>query len=438
MAVFSSHLLDYSSLGLGARIRGERQRRGMTLKHLAAATGVSMARLSEIENGLHVADLGQALTIAGALKLPVDALLPRDSRIPFQIMREGDIRARAPQQGHGNGEASNEFWELADLFIGRYLNPMFGRIRQHHGNGPARGQHHAEEFVFVPRGTVAVTIDTPDGLVREELSRGDCAYLRPDLPHSLNALGDEPAETVQVQASVASPVEPGARWAWADVSGGVGPEHDLRRIGHRLRWLRQLHRWDLEEVAGRVGLTPRQLQRVEAGERPVPLDRVLRFARLFGVPLAELVEPRPGARPFYCVQRAHDLEQIPNSTRRTPVDREHESKSKTCQQLATCVPGRHMFPCFIRLLNVDIERLTMHEHHGHEFIYVLDGELELTTYVEQELVTERLRPGDSCYIDSSVPHLVRARTRNPFSETSAQVLDVFWSPLGEKYLFAER
>jgi quercetin dioxygenase-like cupin family protein len=79
----------------------------------------------------------------------------------------------------------------------------------------------------------------------------------------------------------------------------------------------------------------------------------------------------------------------------------------------------------------------MHEHHGHEFIYVLDGELELTTYIEQELVTVDLRGGDACYIDSSVPHLVRARTRNPFSETSAQVLDVFWSPLGEKYLFGD-
>ncbi|HSL19991.1 MAG TPA: helix-turn-helix domain-containing protein [Vicinamibacterales bacterium] len=436
MTVFSSHLLDYGSLGLGARIREERQRLGLTLKQLAAATGVSMARLSEIENGLHVADLSQALTISAALKLPVDALLPRDARIPFQITREGDVRARAPQHQHGNGVPGNEFWELANLFIGRHLNPMFGRIRQHGVASPVLWQHHAEEFLFVLRGAVAVTIDTPDGLVREELSRGDWAYLRPDLAHSLSSLDEEPAETVQVQASVSSPVEPGSRWVWADVSASAdGPGDDLRRIGQRLRWLRKLHRWELEEVADQVGITPRQLQRVEDGERALPLDRVLRIARLFGVPLAEVVEPRPGARPFYCVQRAKDLDQIPNSTRRTPVEREHEPQSKTCQQLATCVPSRQMFPCFIRLLNVDIERLTMHEHHGHEFIYVLDGELELTTYVEQELVTEHLRPGDSCYIDSSVPHLVRARTRNPFSETSAQVLDVFWSPLGEKYLF---
>ena len=46
-----------------------------------------------------------------------------------------------------------------------------------------------------------------------------------------------------------------------------------------------------------------------------------------------------------------------------------------------------------------------------------------------------LHAGDSCYIDSTVPHLLRSWTRNPYSETSAEVIDVFWCPLGESYLF---
>ena len=397
---------------------------------------MSVGRLSEIENGLHVADLAQALAIAAALHVPIHALLPSDPRIPFQITRESDIRSRPAQHRHGPEGAGNDFWDLADLFIGRYLNPMFGRIARHDEGTSVFWQHHVEEFVFVLRGRVRLTIDTPDGIVREELSRGDSAYMRPDLPHALHALEEDGAETLHVQASASSPVESGSTWRLADERlEDDGPLDDLRRIGHRLRWLRQRHRWELEEVAQHVGLTPRQLQRLEDGVRAVPLDRVLRFARLFGVPLREVIEPRLGTRPFYSIQRVCDLDKVPSSARRTPVEREHAPQSKTCQQLATSVPGRHMFPCFIRLLNVDIEELTMHEHHGHEFIYVLDGELELTTCVEQELVTVELRAGDSCYLDSSVPHLVRAQTRNPFSETSAQVLDVFWSPLGEKYLF---
>lgn len=438
MTVYKSHVLEYADLELGRCVRHERQQRGLTLKQLASATGLSVARLSEIENGLHVPDLVQALAIAAALHVPIHALLPRDPRIPFQITRETDIRTRPPCHHHGPAGAGNDFWDLADLFIGRYLSPMFGRIGRGEQSASSLWQHHAEEFVFVLRGRVGLTIDTPDGLVRDDLARGDSVYLRPDVPHALEAVDDDGAETLQILASASAPVNPGFTWVTSEARlSEAGPSDELRRIGRRLAWLRQLNRWGIDEVAQHVGLTPKQLQRLEKGERAVPLDRVLRFARLFGVPLRDIIEPRPATRPFYSIQRAPDLDRIPSSTRRTPVEREHSPQSKTCQQLATAVPDRHMFPCFIRLLNVDIEKLTMHEHHGHEFIYVLEGELELTTYIEQELVTVELRPGDSCYIDSSVPHLVRAQTRNPFSETSAEVLDVFWSPLGEKYLFGD-
>ena len=75
------------------------------------------------------------------------------------------------------------------------------------------------------------------------------------------------------------------------------------------------------------------------------------------------------------------------------------------------------------------------EHHGEEFIFVLEGQLVLTTLAEDKKVEEVLRAGDSCFLDASVPHALRGETRNPYSETSATVLDVFWCPLGETYLF---
>jgi hypothetical protein len=36
-----------------------------------------------------------------------------------------------------------------------------------------------------------------------------------------------------------------------------------------------------------------------------------------------------------------------------------------------------------------------------------------------------------------VPHFVRGVTRSPYSQISAEVLDVFWCPLGETYLFTD-
>jgi Cupin domain len=48
---------------------------------------------------------------------------------------------------------------------------------------------------------------------------------------------------------------------------------------------------------------------------------------------------------------------------------------------------------------------------------------------------ETLVAGDACFIDSTVPHRFDGTDVNPFEPRTAEVLTVFWSPLGEAYLF---
>jgi mannose-6-phosphate isomerase-like protein (cupin superfamily) len=177
------------------------------------------------------------------------------------------------------------------------------------------------------------------------------------------------------------------------------------------------------------------VQRIEAGDKAIPLDALLRLSRAVGKPLRELIGLTIAREPYYVIKRSTQIASIPNRRRRTPVERPNAPPSKTCQPLMADFPARDMFPYFLRMLNVDLETLTAHEHHGQEFIYVLEGELELMTYAGGREVREVIRAGDSCYIDSTVPHLLRSWTRNPYSETSAEVLDVFWCPLGDAYLF---
>jgi hypothetical protein len=98
-------------------------------------------------------------------------------------------------------------------------------------------------------------------------------------------------------------------------------------------------------------------------------------------------------------------------------------------------PTSHMYPCLVRIRNIDMQMLVPHEHHGQEFFYILDGRVELVTYAEDEEVKLVLGPGDSCLLDASVPHLVRGETLNPYSSTSAELIDVYWCPLGDQYLF---
>jgi transcriptional regulator with XRE-family HTH domain len=445
MPLYSSHLLQYEQLKLGDRIRKARQNRGLTLRQLAVRLDTSSARLSQVENERIRLDLDDVLEFAEALEIPLDALIPPDVSLPYQIARDADVRARPAQatvfaspDGGPGIESPHQYAPLADLFVGRHLEPVLARIAPLAERDLRFCYHHEEEFTFVLRGTVEFRIKTPEGEHVEELARGDCVYFRSDLPHAFRSLERDAAESLHVFCSPSASTDGGVDWAQAraiSYSGNGSSGERQRQLGEKLRLLREVHGWPLERVARSAGLSERHVVGIERGDRAVPLDAMLNLARAFGKPLRELIGLAVARQPYYFVQRSKDIPSIPSRRRRTPVERPNVPRSKTCQPLVSGFPAQEMYPYFLRLLNVDLETLTLHEHHGQEFIYVLEGELELTTYRGDQQVRDALRAGDSCYIDSTVPHLLRSWTRNPYSETSAEVIDVFWCPLGEAYLF---
>ena len=62
---------------LGALLRARRSAKGMSLRELAARTGVSNAYLSELERGLHEPSLSVLRSIASALDTPLGPMLVR-------------------------------------------------------------------------------------------------------------------------------------------------------------------------------------------------------------------------------------------------------------------------------------------------------------------------------------------------------------------------
>jgi transcriptional regulator with XRE-family HTH domain/quercetin dioxygenase-like cupin family protein len=441
--VYSSHLLRYEQLKIGERIRAARQQQRLTLKQLASRIASSAARLSQIENDHIRLDLHEVLTFASVLHLSVDDLLPPDVTLPFQIVRDGEPAGQPLQPAlvHAHGDRPrlrlpHSFRPLADLFMGRHMEPVLGRIEA--APGPPFCHHHEEEFAFVLLGRIEFAIKTPDGELREELSRGDCLYFRSHLPHSFRSIEDTAAETLHVFSSPSASHGAGLeRRAFHAIAGDedVMDGDLLRRAGESLRLLREAQGWTMEDVAQAAGLATRHMLSIERGQRALPVDAVLKLARAFGKPLREVLGLTVPRQPYYVVQRSADILALPTRRRRTPVERPLAPASKTCQPLIDDFGARGMYPCFLRMLNVGLDTLTLHEHHGQEFIYVLEGELELITYVGEQQVKEVLRAGDSCYIDSTVPHLLHSWTRNPYSETSAEVIDVFWCPLGASYMF---
>jgi transcriptional regulator with XRE-family HTH domain len=81
--------------GIGPRIRNYRLERGMTLKQLGAATGLSHPFLSQVERGLARPSVRSIAAIARALQVPPEALwtdIGADRRRYVDVIR----RAQAP------------------------------------------------------------------------------------------------------------------------------------------------------------------------------------------------------------------------------------------------------------------------------------------------------------------------------------------------------
>lgn len=442
MPVYSSHLVDYQGLGVGKRIREERQRKGYTLRQLAERIKISPAQLSNIETDKTVLDVGQLAAIATALGAPIATFFPRTREYPYYIKRREQVAHEAPVArellGPEPGPLRNHnlIWPLADPFVGKHIEPVLAQIQPLADKDIHFIGHDHEEFMFVLDGEVETLLKTNDGVVTEHLRAGDGLYFRSYLPHCHRSATSEPARALNVMYSLRGAIDsddgefgaPGhqfyRRGAHADV---------VREAAEKIGLLRRSRGFTMAELAESMGVGVRQFAQIEQGKRPPDVDLLLKLARTFRRPIEYFFATTLERRPYYFVQRGDQLKGLPPRHRRTTMSRDHSVS--LFRPLAVGFPDRGMHPYYIQVTTIRPDMVSPHEHHGQEFIYLLDGELELVTYAGEEEVTEALRPGDAVFLEASVPHLLRSQSCNPLAATSAEIIDVFWTPLGEEYLF---
>lgn len=441
MPVFSSHLVDYKGLGIGRRIREERQRKGYTLRQLAEKIAVSEAKLSNIETSKVSLDLGELAQIAKALDVPLPSFFPPDRVYHYFIKHGDELAAENPIVRHligpedGPPTHHNPVWPLAKPFVGKHMEPLRAQIRRLPDEQMHFIGHDHEEFMFVLRGEVETLLKTNEGLIVERLRPGDCIYFCSNLPHCHRSPSQEPAETLNVIYSLRGAIDPDdgelrsvgrqyyRRGVYADAT---------KEAAEKIALLRRSHGVTLSELARDLGVGPRQLAEIESGEKAPSIELLLGLARQFRRPIEYFFATTLDSQPYYFVQRAREIDRLPIRHRKSPVS---GNNFNIFRPLAAGFTNRGMHPYYVQVKTTNPQSQTPHEHHGQEFIYILDGEVDLVTYTGDQEIIEPLRAGDSVFLESSVPHLLRARSLNPYADTCAEVLDVFWSPLGEAYLF---
>jgi transcriptional regulator with XRE-family HTH domain len=163
---------------LGARVRELRRDRGMTLKDLGRAAGLSHPFLSQLERGLARPSMSSVERIARALDVPVSTLWRAPRQEPARVLRasDGEI-ARHADPGAPGG--------VRELFAdGTTL-----RVREWSGgtrSWPEEGDTTTGEvFVYVVRGAVEVDVD---GTVHA-LHEGDSLFFDGTVRHRLRRRG---------------------------------------------------------------------------------------------------------------------------------------------------------------------------------------------------------------------------------------------------------
>jgi transcriptional regulator with XRE-family HTH domain len=440
MPVFNSHpSFQFQDLGIGARITEERRARKITLRQLAKKVKISAAQLSNIENGKAKLNLGQVSSIARALEIQVTRLLPKSVELPFLINRRERTAAEGPRPirtvaADGTERQSHNLsFPLAEAFIGKQMVPAFGEIHPLSDSELQLIGHHHEEFFFVVRGDVETQIKTNEGFVTERTVAGDCLYLRSHLPHCHRSMDGESAQILSVSCSSRSSVD-----ADDDEFGQPRDSSFYRRSYHanitqevaeKVALLRRSRRLSIQELARIVDVTPRTLTAVERGTRPVELSVLLRLATEFKRPLESFFTETMEPGPSHVIVRRADVATI------LPRPRRLAGVNNIYRPLADDFPTRGLHPYYVQMKVSGHEGF---EHHpGQEFGYVLEGEIELVVETAGKVETTILNRGDSYFLDANARHRLCGYGGNPYAQTSAELIIVFWTPINENSLFAD-
>ncbi len=168
-------------------------------------------------------------------------------------------------------------------------------------------------------------------------------------------------------------------------------ELERYRIGPRVRALRLGKKLSLVQLGSHTGLSTAMLSKIERGQLFPTLPTLLRIAMVFGVGLDHFFA-QGSTRPLVTVVRADERVRLPS-----PPD--DATPAYLFESLDYPVADRKIEAYYAVFPEVSAPSQP-HEHGSAEFIYVIDGTLEVTVADE----TAHLHQGDSAYFDSSIPH----------------------------------
>jgi transcriptional regulator with XRE-family HTH domain len=186
-----------------------------------------------------------------------------------------------------------------------------------------------------------------------------------------------------------------------------------KTVGEKIKQIREMKKVSLDELAERSGMEITLVQKIEEDKNIPSLAPLIKIARALGVRLGTFLDDSDSYGPV--VVRSGEYQKGVRFTSQTSEAREHLNFFSLAYDKA----GRNMEPFIVDIEPSLQSDYMLSSHEGEEFIYVLEGEIEIN--YGKELY--RLAKGDSIYLDSIVIHNVHSA-----NNSAARILAVVYAP----------
>lgn len=168
-------------------------------------------------------------------------------------------------------------------------------------------------------------------------------------------------------------------------------------LGSALRAIRKERGWNLAEAARQTGLAISTLSKIENGQRSLTYDKLIELASSLQVDIARLFAGNAPA----------GTESAPIPLGRRSVQRDGsgfviEAGVYSYRYLAEDLINKRFSPIVMELHARSLAEFDgLLRHSGEEFVFALEGEVEVRTDLYAPL---KLKAGESVYFDSNVGH----------------------------------
>jgi electron transfer flavoprotein alpha subunit/transcriptional regulator with XRE-family HTH domain len=205
-----------------------------------------------------------------------------------------------------------------------------------------------------------------------------------------------PVFTQKVKAAVMQDL---AQKACFDQEGQGGKEG----LGQAVARLREAHGFTLESLAQATGQSPEFLNQVERGETSPSVSFILRLARALKVDPATFLGQQ-------------EKTALADNRAKAFIKR---TQNYSYQTLTPGAEEEHLRAFLITIEPRCAHKPLAYKHEGEEFVFVMEGELELTLGGKPN----RLKPGESLRFNSEIPHKLRS-----LSDGETRCLVVLYTP----------